>query len=126
MTLVFVYGTLKRGFGNHGVMQAAGGQFIGNAQRACAKLVHLGGFPGLVETNDPSDVVHGEVYRVSNLAPLDMLEGYDRKRDDGMYISRSRWVEQPDGEGWMVELYVWNSPVDSESDRFIEGGDYVG
>ena len=30
--LVFVYGTLQREFGNHRVMEYAGGEFVGNAQ----------------------------------------------------------------------------------------------
>lgn len=126
MTLVFVYGTLKRGFGNHPVMQRAGGNYVGRATRQFAKLVHLGGFPGLVESNDPDDVVHGELYTVPMdgvLGPLDRLEGYREAADDGMYLRRSRNVMLEDGTEQLATLYVWNGAYHGLPE--IEDGNYT-
>ena len=121
--LVFVYGTLKRGFGNHRVMVAAGGEYLGAATRQFAKLVHLGGFPGLVETNNPDDIVYGEVYKVERLGPLDMLEGYRSSADDGMYLRRAKNIVMEDGTEVLAYLYIWNHGY--EGRPVIEGGCYA-
>lgn len=74
---IFVYGSLKRGFGNHGVMERAGGRFIGEAQtEAGFTMYSLGGFPGVIRTGEGS--VKGELYEVpvTGLPGLDMLEGH--------------------------------------------------
>ena len=125
MTLVFVYGTLKRGHGNHTVMQWAGGKLVGPATRNCAQLYRVAGFPGLVETNNPDDVVIGELYMVDDLSPLDGLEGYrPENENDSMYLRRSRNVMTVDGWEVMSHLYVWNESVDPETQPLIEGGCY--
>jgi hypothetical protein len=36
--LCFVYGTLRRGFSNHAVMQQAGGEFVGNVELLTQEL----------------------------------------------------------------------------------------
>jgi len=74
MTRVFVYGTLRRGFGNHRLL--AGARFLGEARTARAyRMVSLGGCPGMLAGT--SRVV-GEVYEVDDetLLRLDRLEGH--------------------------------------------------
>lgn len=122
MTLVFVYGTLKSGRSNHRVMEAAGGQLIGVATRNCAQLYRVASFPGLIETNNPDDVVIGEVFDVQHMGPLDGLEGYTAHTDSGMYLRRDRSVVLHDGTPVMAGLYVWNSVVDPVRQPLIEGG----
>ena len=76
MTLVFVYGTLKRGGSNHGFMD--GQSFVGTAGTAPGfALYDLGGYPGLVPAPGGASAVSGEVWSVSEacLARLDELEG---------------------------------------------------
>ena len=76
MTLVFVYGTLKRGFSNHHFM--AGQSFVGTATSAAGfALFDLGGYPGLVPAPASPEGVSGEVWSVDEacLARLDELEG---------------------------------------------------
>jgi len=75
--LVFVYGTLKRGYGNNRLLQEIGAVFLGMTTTATPTfdLVTLGPFPGLSEGKY---LVSGELYRIEDagLAMLDRLEGH--------------------------------------------------
>jgi gamma-glutamylaminecyclotransferase len=80
---VFVYGTLRRGEGNHRLLAHA--EYVGEARTVPGfALYDLGAFPGLVR--DGAGTVVGEVYDVDagTLAALDRLEGvpsfYRRER----------------------------------------------
>jgi gamma-glutamylcyclotransferase (GGCT)/AIG2-like uncharacterized protein YtfP len=82
MTLLFVYGTLKRGGRNH--RHLAGQTFLGDARTAAGYgLFALDGYPGMVpQANDSAGVV-GEVWSVDDAcrARLDELEGLS----EGLY-----------------------------------------
>jgi len=72
---VFVYGTLKKGFGNHHFLEAA--YFMGTAS-VPGILLSLGGFPGLILEENGWNV-KGEVWRINkelDLPALDRLEGH--------------------------------------------------
>lgn len=90
--LVFVYGTLKRGFGNHHWLAGCG--FEGEATVAGLVLHDLGPFPMVIPGNG---VVRGEAYRLEGeaLSRLDRLEGcprlYDR-RPLPLHDGRWAWV----------------------------------
>lgn len=75
-TLVFTYGTLKRGYGNNRLLDGA--RFMGEAvTQPIFNLFSLGGFPGI--TMDGTTAVHGEVFEVTDetmMARLDRLEGH--------------------------------------------------
>ena len=76
-SLVFVYGTLLRGEGNHRLLSRA--RFVGPARTAPTYRMHsLGGFPGVVAGGSQSIV--GEVFEVNEaeLAALDRLESHPR------------------------------------------------
>jgi gamma-glutamylaminecyclotransferase len=85
MSLIFVYGTLKRGCRNHGYL--AGQVLVGEARTAPGfSLFDLGEYPGMVPHADDREGVVGEVWSVDApcLARLDVLEGiaenlYERK-----------------------------------------------
>ncbi|AFY27954.1 gamma-glutamylcyclotransferase family protein [Cyanobium gracile] len=90
--LVFVYGTLKRGHGNHHWLLEA--PFLGEAVLPDVVLHDLGPFPMAVPGEG---VVRGEVYRVdaAGLARLDRLEGYPRlydRRPLPLADGRQAWV----------------------------------
>ncbi|MCF7785726.1 MAG: gamma-glutamylcyclotransferase [Prosthecobacter sp.] len=73
-TLVFVYGTLKRGGENHGWIGQQ--QFVAEAQTApLYRMVDLGGYPGMVRSADGISI-QGEVWSVdeAGLTKLDVLE----------------------------------------------------
>lgn len=77
---VFVYGTLKKGKGNHRLLTEA--TFLGRAKiKGPYLLVSLGGFPGVIKTQDGVErEVSGEVYQINDdiLQSLDWLEGHPR------------------------------------------------
>lgn len=75
-TVLFVYGTLKRGARNHGLL--ADQRFLGVATTAPKyRVFDLGPFPGLVRDNATGLSVHGELFAVSEcaLGELDDFEG---------------------------------------------------
>ena len=74
---VFVYGSLKRGHGNHRCLEGA--EFVGPGILDNAKMLNLGAFPGLVPAPPGAYYpVFGEVYKITPeiLARLDRLEGH--------------------------------------------------
>jgi hypothetical protein len=109
--LMFVYGTLKRGHGNHHWL--AGAPFLGEAELPDVVLHDLGPFPMAVIGEG---LVRGEVYAIDAavLVRLDRLEGFPRLYDrqllslsDGrqawVYLGRPRQVRrapQVDGGSW--------------------------
>lgn len=76
-TLVFVYGTLKRGLSNHGWLR--GQVFAGEARTEVRyRMYDLGGYPGMVVAPEGEGVaIEGEVWEVdeAGLRGLDLLEG---------------------------------------------------
>lgn len=102
---VFVYGTLKRGYHNHRLLEKA--LYLGKA-RTTAKWAMIGKslpFPYLLERNDNGYYVEGEVYEVSDseLWALDRLEGvpthyrkenvYVKYLDDNVYEQATVYVK---------------------------------
>jgi len=72
--LVFVYGTLKADCYNHHTLGK--GKLVGKgATETKYTMVDLGAFPGVLK-DLPTSTIKGEVYKVNNLASLDILEGY--------------------------------------------------
>jgi len=77
-TILFVYGTLKRGGPNHRLL--AGQQFLGEARTEPKyRLIDLGEYPGLQEATD-GESVSGEIYAVDDeaMARLDEFEDVPR------------------------------------------------
>ena len=80
-SLVFVYGSLLTGLGNHRCMLRAEGQFVSECVSVDdINMYSLGGFPMVSLTNtDQGQKIIGEIYMVSSAGvtgPLDGLEGY--------------------------------------------------
>lgn len=94
---MFVYGTLKKGFGNHSYfLQDA--EYIGEAEtKPEFTMLHLGGFPGVVHVGNT--VIKGEVYEVNvkQLPPIDRLEGHPR-------FYERQVVDTTQGSAWMYLL----------------------
>ena len=94
--LVFVYGTLKKGFSNHVVMESAGGKLVAETTIPAKqfRMLDLGAFPALHKSKS-GPAIHGEVYECERLAPLDRLEGYpsfyDRERVE-LASGHTAWV----------------------------------
>lgn len=108
MSLVFVYGTLKRSGANHHFM--AGQAFAGSAQTPPGyALYEIAGYPGMVREAGDLEGVRGEVWSVDDLclAGLDELEGVN----EGLY-SREIVPLGPPFEKETVEAYFYLKGTD--------------
>lgn len=98
MRPIFVYGTLKRGYGNHHLLETA--EFVGCDQ--APGIVYGGhGAPVAQPCADGSERwIQGEVYHVDEktLQRLDALEGHPRAYRRTPIVLRS---------GAIAEIYYW-------------------
>ena len=106
---VFVYGTLKKGFGNSRVMNQAKGQYIGNGIMKNVIMRDIGGIPA-VDIGD--GVVYGEVYKIDsdNIYIIDGLEGFSPYNTfyDNMYIRLKNNVIMDNGDILKCCFYMIN------------------
>lgn len=76
--MVFVYGTLKRGQRNHGLLEKA--EYLGPDQTAGSDwlMTTNGSYPSVSPASSAGVQVHGELYAVdqTTLAAMDRLEAY--------------------------------------------------
>ena len=126
---LFVYGTLMRGF-DHPMAKllSRSADFLGPA-RCRGRLYLVRHYPGLVRSDDPAEIVFGELYRLrihdELLRELDMYEacgeGFPEPTE---YLRRLIDVTLPDGTSGKAWTYVYNWPVAGlpiiESGRFLE------
>lgn len=117
---LFVYGTLmSRAVDPLGAMQrsrlARESRSLG-AARVTARLYDLGEYPGLVLSNLPTDVVHGELLELSTpAASFQWLDAYEGVRPGGggagdEYLRQRVPVRLEAGgthEAW-VYVYAWS------------------
>lgn len=113
---VFVYGSLKRGFGNHGLLE--GSKYVGTTETVYHNFrMHplLGSFPAVTACTDDGFAIVGELYEVNlvTLKRLDMLEGngtmYTR-RLVSVYNDKDEVVE-----AWMYLMSEDNKLIDSNT-----------
>lgn len=107
-TLIFVYGTLKRGFCNHPFLR--GQTFIGPARTVPGyRLFNLGGYPGMVKLPEDRLGVSGEIWSVDEkcLVELDYLEGLE----EGLYRREPVALRSPYDID-TVQTYIYALSVD--------------
>lgn len=126
-SLLFVYGTLKRGCRNH--HHLAGQKFVGAARTAPGYvLVDLEGYPGIAASPGDRAGVAGEVWSIDADARqrLDVFEGVPQ----GLY-RREPVPLQPPFDGQRIDAYVpvlpptgrhevgpeWTEPIRNHSAR---------
>ena len=113
---LFVYGTLMRGF-DHPMAKllSRNADFIGEA--SCrGRLYRVKHYPGLVLSDDPADLVFGELYRLRQrdamLREFDMYEacgeGFAQPTE---YLRKTLQVALEDGAASEAWTYVYNWPV---------------
>jgi len=123
IVLLFVYGTLRSGFA-HTFRQLMESQttFLSYGT-VNGRLYDLGSYPGLILTDDSTDIVHGEVYQVHNeslIRELDLYENY-RKNDPGsLYIRSLQKINMNDGRSVEAIVYTYNKSLDNAI-RITEG-----
>lgn len=105
---VFVYGTLKRGYGNNILLRGA--EYLGEGVLNNHILYYSygkGGFP--VSRYNGKGRVLGEVYEIDpdkHLYSLDSLEGYSAEHDTGMYLRREAEIVGTDGSRHNAHFYL--------------------
>ena len=127
--LLFVYGTLMRGF-DHPMAKLLSrtADFIGEA-RCQGRLYRVKYYPGLVLSDAAADVVHGELYRMHR--PDELLREFDMYEACGEgfaepteYVRRKLPVIPDDGTADEAWTYLYNWPVARlpriASGRFLE------
>ncbi len=122
---VFVYGTLKPGFGGYRVVEP----YVSHMELAYIKGYDLygkgHGFPSIREGNEDS-IVEGVVYTVAPISAainrLDQFEGvptlYTREQTDVFLADDTHfpayiYVGQYEGKGEMIESGVWGIQVNA-------------
>lgn len=110
---VFVYGSLKRGFGNHGVIR--GQEFVGEGETSDNKwdMFSMGGYPGVIYGEMK---ISGEIYEVDE----EGMKGLDRLEGNGSFYTREV-IETTHGKAWMYVLPE-RAGRDNKSDVEEEGG----
>lgn len=127
--LLFVYGTLMRGFDHPmALLLSRSAGFIGEA-RCTGRLYLIKHYPGLLRSDDPAEHVFGELYRLRQPEPLlrefDMYEACGEGfAEPTEYIRQMLPVTLADdtvSEAWS---YIYNWPVTGlpriASGRFLE------
>ena len=122
--LLFVYGTLMRGF-DHPMAQllSRSADFLGEA--SCrGRLYLIKHYPGLVLSDDPTDVVFGELYRLRQ--PEALLREFDMYEACGEgFAAPTEYIRQMlpvTSEALTAEVwtYIYNWPV-SDLTRIVSG-----
>lgn len=124
MTLVFVYGSLKTGFGNNFILQDNDAELIGTATTMYStfRMHSLGAFPAVVEDNRNGKEIVGEVWSVNSkrLRALDRLESNGRLYERRL-VSLSLVPEATILQAWMY-VFLGNPEhfaSEDDSDRGI-------
>jgi len=105
--LLFVYGTLRRGFPLHHHLKRLGAAFVA-AGKVQAELFDLGEFPGARKSSKPGKTIEGELYRLhgvqKSLKVLDQVEGFS-PRNPGMFQRATTEVTLPNAEQRLAWIY---------------------
>jgi gamma-glutamylcyclotransferase (GGCT)/AIG2-like uncharacterized protein YtfP len=123
--LIFVYGTLMRGF-DHPMSKllASRADFLGEA--SCrGRLYMIAHYPGLLHSMAESDVVHGHLFQMRDpdtlLAVLDDYEGIGPDEEQPtLYLRELLPVRLGDGNVTQAWTYIYNRPV-TEAKRIASG-----
>lgn len=112
---IFAYGTLRRGFANHGFL--TGATFLGCGRTRDHFALYVNGLPFAVREEAVSPIV-GELYLVdcSILARLDRLEGHP-----DCYCRERVVIEMK--VGLVEEAWVYFHPA--AGGRLVTSGDYA-
>lgn len=103
--LIFVYGSLKIGFGSHALLERYNADFMheGMTLNAAFSMKSLGRFPGVFRNGD--EAIWGEVYKVTDkgLDACDRLEGHP-------HFYRRHEVDIVTDQGHVVTAWMYLLP----------------
>ena len=121
LTVLFVYGTLRRGLRLHHHLQGA--VYLGEA-RIAGSLYDIGTYPGLLVNPSPG-WVSGELFKVDEemIQSLDAVEEYNPEEPErSEYLRRVVTVWTPTVVPMKAVTYIFNRDV--QGFVFIDSGDY--
>lgn len=128
MEYLFVYGTLMKTV-NNGMSRFlhSNAEFIGNAY-ILGKLYDLEGYPGAVVSDNPSERVYGNIFKIKDTKAvfkvLDDYEGIgDGNTNDYEYVRTQVTAYLEDGTEVNTWFYAYNFPTDTF--RLIASGRYL-
>jgi gamma-glutamylaminecyclotransferase len=105
--LLFVYGTLKRGRHNHGLLRQLGAEFVCEAQTSERFPLVVEGLPYLLDQPGVGYHVNGEIFRLDEcgFSFVDRLEGHP-----DWYRRRQIDLTGEDGEQYSAWAYFLLNP----------------
>jgi len=122
--LIFVYGTLLNGCGNHSrYLKRPEVKFVADDTIQAKMYTAHWGFPHVHLSESLDDKVFGEVYDVPMVLVtdgLDHLEGYDPERKDNLYNRKTTIT----GSGREVFVYEAGSFIMRRPCAYLPGGDW--
>lgn len=116
--LVAVYGSLRKGLGNHRLLEQA--NLLGTfTTPPVYSMYALGGYPGLKQNGETAVVM--EVYEVTpaEATRVDNLEGYDPNSNNNTFYTKVM-IDTPYGQ---AGTYIFVPPVMGRT--LVEGGDWM-
>ena len=104
MDKLFVYGTLRKGHGNHHVLELSKAVPIDLSAKTVRKFMHVVDFLPKVFKHEAVAQVEGELYRIPTMKYVDTLESHP-------YLYRREQVDISDsgGEVHRAWLYFYNT-----------------
>lgn len=125
--LLFVYGTLMRGFQNkYAQILHSSATWLGSATFQ-GRLFRVGEYPAACDSSDVSDVVFGDVFAIQNAAVLQIIDEYEecgplfsQPTEYVRVLRRIKRVAGDEVEAW-IYLYNWDlrDAVPISSGRFV-------
>lgn len=122
---VFVYGTLRKGFGNHRLLEHPEVKFIGKDSIRARMYTSHWGYPYIVFSQSNKDRVIGEVYEVPYKlvkGSLDRLEGYSPRNKKGNLYDRKKALT---AKKHITYVYECGQRMRSSACDWITHGDWV-
>jgi gamma-glutamylcyclotransferase (GGCT)/AIG2-like uncharacterized protein YtfP len=122
--LVFVYGTLRRGYRLYGALVEGGAEFVGPAVTVNKFHMTAAGFP-FVNPNIQTSRITGEVYKVNDLLlqRLDGIEGFRKEAPDKSFYFRAP-VDVKMADGTLLQPGIYFS-VNGMHAAPVPSGDYA-
>jgi len=119
---LFVYGTLRKGYGNHRFLNDERVRFLGRGETAEKYAMYCVGIPFVTKEKQVSKI-KGEVYEVPEdvLSRIDSLEGHP-------YAYRRELTEVVLEDGQKLTAWIYFYPYERLEGRgltLIESGDYA-
>ncbi len=125
--LLFVYGTLMHATSGNKMadLLRANSEHLGAAQMQ-GKLYRVNhSYPGVTDSDDPDDVVHGDLFRLDEnadkvIAALDLYEDIGGTFSEPYEYRRERRQIQSDDGTVTAWVYIYNWPIE-EATRITNG-----